>query len=401
MSDTFAQYAAQVQTLFCPEHPICGDVNEKNRDDVLRNLSLSMGFGYDETRVEDVSNVVGGCCPPCSCDEKTCKENGNCCLSKVFLDAVSVIDGVPNHGVHDDGSDTNDTFSGTLGNETKALYSECIKSVRESYIDKNVLELGYDLTIPSYFMITQCFGNNASSWTIQKCHLPSGNEFDETVPVTSSDTRRIYWNTHCARCNKDGSNLVPWKSTVRFNFDIAYFLNYSHHQLTDYPEKHDDILDYISKSGNIVFSPPFPIAEKLCILENILETCSMTESILNPTTDRTEISWLREACDYVYSPIILKTILGSEVPFRNIFCYLCQHQNVKLDIKPSDKRACEFTSGQWYVKSSSRQITGLLDYRAFTDYTGTDKVMAESNSVRPMNEQCACNEIFDPNFVSR
>ena len=164
VSDTFAQYAAQVQTLFCPEHPICGDVNEKNRDDVLRNLSLSMGFGYDETRVEDVSNVVGGCCPPCSCDEKTCKENGNCCLSKVFFDAVSVNDGVPNDGVHDDGSDTNDTFSGTFGNETKALYSECIKSVRESYIDKNVLELGYDLTLPSYFMITQCFGNNASSF---------------------------------------------------------------------------------------------------------------------------------------------------------------------------------------------------------------------------------------------
>ena len=126
----------------------------------------------------------------------------------------------------------------------------------------------------------------------------------------------------------------------------------------------------------------------------------MTENIHNPTTDRTEISWLREACDYIYSPIILKTILGSEVPFQNIFCYLCQHQNVKLDIKPSEKRACEFTSGQWYVKSSSRQITGLLDYRALTDYTGTDKVMAKSKSVRPMNEQCACNEIFDPNFVS-
>ena len=316
---------------------------------------------------------------------------------KFFLDAVSVNDGVPNDGVHDDGSDANDTFSGTLGNETKALYSECIKSVGESYIDKNVLELGYDLTIPSYFIITQCFGNNASSLTIQKCHHPSRNEFD---PVTSSDTRRIYWNTHCARCNKDGSNLVPWKSTVRFNFDIAYFLNYSHHHLTDYPEKHDEILDYISKSGEIVFSPPFSIAEKVCILENILETCSMTENILNPITDRTEISWLHEACDLIYSPIILKTILGSEVPFWNIFCYLCQHQNVKLDIKPSEKRACEFTSGQWHVKSSSRQITGLLDYRALTDYTGTDKVMAESNSVRPMNQQCACNEIFDPNFVS-
>ena len=84
MSDTIAQYAAQVQTLFCPEHPICGDVNEKNRDDVLRNLSLSMGFGYDETRVEDVSNVVGGCCPPCSCDEKPVKKTEIAVYLKFF-----------------------------------------------------------------------------------------------------------------------------------------------------------------------------------------------------------------------------------------------------------------------------------------------------------------------------
>ena len=394
VNDTFAQYAAQVQTLFCSEQPICGDVNEKNRNDVLRNLSLSMGYGYDETKAAAVSNSVGGCCPPCSCDEKTCKENGNCCLSQVFLDAVSVDGGDPI--VHDDVSNTNGTFSGLLGNETKALYSECIKAVRKSYMDKNVLELEYDLTIPSYLMITQCFGNNASSLTIQKCNHPSGNEFEETVPVTSSDTRRIYWNTHCARCNNDDNNIVPWNSTVRFNFDIAYFLNRSHYQL--YPEKQDDIIDYISKSGEIVFSPPFPIAEKVCILENILKTCSMTENIHDPATDGTETAWLREACDHIYSPIIFKSFWGRELPFRNIFCYLCQHQNIKLDIKQSEKRSCEFTSDR--VKSSSRVITGLLNYRALTDYTGTDKVMGESDSGRSMDEQCGCNEIFDPNFVS-
>ena len=113
-------------------------------------------------------------------------------------------------------SDSNDTFSRLRGNDTKPIYSECIKAIRGSYVDKDVFHLERDSTIPSYFMITQCFGNNASDLAVKKCHHPSGNEFEATVPVTSLVTRRIYWNTHCARCNNDGNNIVPWNSTVRF-----------------------------------------------------------------------------------------------------------------------------------------------------------------------------------------
>ena len=110
------------------------------------------------TRVEDVSNVVEACCLPCSCDVKTCTENGNCCLSKLFSDVV--IDNQDDYvaDVHNDVSDTNDTFSWLRWNETRPLHSKCIKAIRDSYVDKNVPELECDLSLPSYFMITQCLG---------------------------------------------------------------------------------------------------------------------------------------------------------------------------------------------------------------------------------------------------
>ena len=395
-SDTFKQYATQVQSLFCPEQPICGDVDEKNRTDDLRNLSISMGFGLDDSRVEDVFNAIRACCLPCSCDVKTCTENGNCCPSQIFSDVVSnnLDDDVPN--VHGDVSDTNETFSRLRCDETKPLHSECIKAVRDSYMDKNVIHLEHDLTIPSYFMIAQCFGNCASDLTVKKCHHPSGNEFEEMVPVTSSDTRRIYWNTHCARCNNDGSNLVPWNSTVRFNFDIAYFFNHSSDTNAHYPENHDDILDYISKSGYILFTPPFPIADKLCIQKNILKTCMRPSTT---TTNAKETSWLHEACDHIYSPFIVRNIFGRAYPFLNVFCYLCQHQNVKLDVKQSKQRQCEFTLG--HLKSSSRQVTGLLNYRALTGDTVTDINEGRVDSFGSTDGKCGCAKTLDTTAVSK
>ena len=86
-------------------------MDETNRIDILRNLSVSMGFGRHETRVEDVSNVVEACCLPCSFDVKTCTENGNCCLSKLFSDVVRDNPDDYVADVHNDVSDTNDTFS--------------------------------------------------------------------------------------------------------------------------------------------------------------------------------------------------------------------------------------------------------------------------------------------------
>ena len=405
MSDTFTRYATQVQTLFCPEQPICSDVDDKNRTDILRNLSVSMGYNKNDTRAEDLSNVIKACCFPCSCDVKTCTEDGNCCPSK-FSDAVSDKPDADAPTETNDVSDTDISFFWLRGNATNKMYSECIKAVRDSYEDKDVIHLERDHTIPSYFMITQCFGNNASNLTIQKCHRPSGNEFEETVPVTSSDTRRIYWNTHCARCNNDGSNIVPWNSTVRFDFDIAYFYNHTNQQLTHYPEKPDDILKYISKSGYILFTPPIPMGEKLCIRKNLLIT-SMRSSIA--TTNITENSWIHQACDHIYGPFIVKNIFGIEYPFQNVFCYLLNYQNVKLDLSQSEKKDCEFTLG--HVKSSSRQVTAMLDYKALTRYTETDMNterkransfgLVDANSFGLVDDQCGCDEIYDANTVSR
>ena len=141
VSGTLEQYATQVRSLFCPEQPVCGDSVEKNRTDVLRNVSIFMGFGTNGTRIEDVINVVGACCLPCSCDLKTCTEYGNCCPSKLITDVVSSkpdddVLNVP-YGV----SDSNDTFSRLRGNDTKPIYSESIKAIRDSYVDKDVFHI--------------------------------------------------------------------------------------------------------------------------------------------------------------------------------------------------------------------------------------------------------------------
>ena len=86
-------------------------MDETNRIDILMNLSVSMVFSRDVTKVEDVSNVVGAYCRPCSCDVITCTENGNCCLSKLYSDVVSDNPDDYVADVHNDVSDTNDTFS--------------------------------------------------------------------------------------------------------------------------------------------------------------------------------------------------------------------------------------------------------------------------------------------------
>ena len=67
------------------------------------------------------------------------------------------------------------------------------------------MSLARNLDLPAYFMIKRCFENNANHVDVAKCQTPSdydGDDNDDEVmlPVISSDTGRIYWNSYCARC---------------------------------------------------------------------------------------------------------------------------------------------------------------------------------------------------------
>ena len=381
-SDNIIEYVTKIQALFCPEQPICTTEGDRNSTVVLKTLPKMIGIGTDVTRMEDVHKIVGACCLPCSCNTKTCKENGNCCLSKIFSDALK------NSPDIDDQNplamlDHLDDFSESKDENVTTVYSECIKASWLSYRDKDDLEIIDNLDVPGYFMITRCFENTASHVDVTKCQTPSD---DDVVmrPVVSSDTGRIYWNSYCARCNNDDRHISPWTASVKFKTDIAFFVNYSDPTVTVYPDTYDGIPEFVSKTGSIVYAPPIPQEDKLCLRKKSLLTC---EDLAYEPKARPKDSWLEIACERIYNPLIIESAFGTGLPLMNIFCYLCLQQY----IKPSVSRHCGY--GEHLDKSWFAGMSALLDFKA-----------ADSNenplTVSSGQDKCRCDEVFDDILVS-
>ena len=374
-------YAMKIQALFCPEQPICTAEAEKNRTDVLNTLTEIFEIGNEAIRIEDVHKIVSACCMPCSCDTKTCKENGNCCLSKTVADALE------NNPDMDDQNAVRvfeilNGDSDFKDENVTAVYSECIQASWISYRDKDAFEIASDLDIPGYYMITQCFENNASQEDMKKCQKPSEYTEEAMLPVISSETGRIYWNSYCARCNNDGRDVSPWIASARFDIDIVYFINYSYPsaRVLALPDTYNDVPEFISQTGNIVYTPPFPQEEKLCLRKKLLKTC--TDYRNKPTG-----SWLERACERIYSPLIIENILGMRFSFLNIFCYLCRRQY----IRPNANRQCGYAES--HAKDMSVGMSALLDFVA-------PEGINEALTIAPRQDKCRCDEIYDFHLVS-
>ena len=71
-SDNMFDFVTRIQALFCPEQPICTAEGDRNSTDVLKSLPKMIEIGTEVSRIEDVHNIVGACCLPCSCDTMTC-----------------------------------------------------------------------------------------------------------------------------------------------------------------------------------------------------------------------------------------------------------------------------------------------------------------------------------------
>ena len=378
-SDNILDYATKIQALFCPEQPICTAEGDRNSADVLDTLPEMIGIGTEVIQMEEVHKIIGACCLPCSCDTRTCKQNGNCCLSKIFADALennSEMDDQNMLGVLDR---LNDVSEFKDKNSTRR-YSECIKASWLSYRDKDEFTLASDHDLPAYFMITRCFENNAIQEDVTKCQTPSDDNDDDEVmlPVISSDTGQIYWNSYCARCNDDERDILPWTASVKFGTDIAYFVNNSDPSLTVYPDTYDGIPEFLSKTGNIVYTPPVPQGDKLCLRKNTLLTCK------GKTPKR---PWLEMACERIYSPLIIENFLERRYGFLNIFCYLCSQQY----IKPSASRQCTYAGG--HTKITFEGMSALLD---FTGLDSSNNVM----TIAQRQDKCRCDEIYDHHLVS-
>ena len=383
-SDTILDYATKIQALFCPGQPICTAEGDRNSTGGLKTLPEMIGLGTEVSRIEDVHKIVGTCCLPCSCDPRSCKENGNCCMSKIFLDALETNPDLDDQNVLSVFGTLDDVSKLEDENET-TLYSECIKASWLSYRDKDVFEIANDLTIPSYFMITRCFENNANPEDVTKCQSPSDYDNKSMLPVSSLATGRIYWNSHCARCNNDDRNIALWTASVKFDIDIAYFVNSTQmHAYSGflYPETYHGILDFISKIGNILYIPPFPQEENMCFRKNTLMTCNGFKFDTKPTS-----SWLQRACERIYSPLVIEGRFGGRYPFLNIFCYLCRRQY----FQPSTSGQCGYAGR--HAKGVFEGMAALFDYR---ESDSSDNAM----TIAPRQGKCRCDEIFDPHIVS-
>ena len=378
-TDNILDYTTKIQALFCPEQAICTAEADRNRTDVLNTLPEIFEIGTENIRIDDVHKIIAACCMPCSCDTKTCKENGNCCLSKTVADAFQNNPDIDEQNAVGFFEILNDASEFKDENVT-AVYSECIQATSISYRDKNAIEIAGNLDIPGYFMITQCFENNSSQEEVTKCQNPSEYAEEVMVPVISSATGRIYWNSHCAHCNNDGRDISPWTVSVKFDTDIAYFMNYSYPSVPAVPGTYNEIHEFISKTGTIVYRPPFPQEDKLCLRKNNLWTCK------DPRTKRTG-SWLEKACERIYSPLIIENAFGMSYAFLNIFCYICRQQY----IRPNANRKCG--SIEQHAKDVNNGIEVLLDYKAFDS-------IDNALGVTSRQDKCRCDEIYDLHLVS-
>ena len=83
-SDSMYDFVAKIQAIFCPDQPICASDGIRERSDVLATLPGAINVTSGVVRLEEISEFVGICCLPCSC-ETLCHENENCCPTKYLL----------------------------------------------------------------------------------------------------------------------------------------------------------------------------------------------------------------------------------------------------------------------------------------------------------------------------
>ena len=416
-SDDFIDYAAKIQALFCPEQPICTDEGITNASDVLKTLPKAIAIDTETYRIEEVHKSVGACCLPCTCETKRCREDGNCCLSKLDEDVA----GDANADTSDNNANTRDADADTVdanadmgddypGNvdanadtngsnpvmdydnpntdgNIASVYSECIKASWLSYENKDTPEIQGDLDIDSYFMITKCFMNKFSDPNVSMCESPMAYHSQFMFPVTSSFTGRIYWNAHCASCNNDDKDLLSWTPIAKFQHDISYFLNRSSYTTarTPYPKTYTDVLSFIAQNGNIEYTPPFPHDEKQCLRKNIFFPCK------HPDTHIVDDPMLERAIQNIYSPVIIADILARPYPFPNILYYLFVCRNQYIHKTRSSNEQCGYKEETGKIAHGG--MTALMDYTALD--AGDN-----SRNKEERHGKCRCDEQLDVYLVS-
>ena len=347
-TDNMRTYLTQIQKIFCPEQPICDE--ERNHGSNNGTLPLENLYTRNKSLlIEDLKYLVGVCCLPCSCSDR-CSEDDNCCLSK-------------------------DVARVSIGE----VRSDCTAPTAEMYM----YQRSYPAYYPMYFMITHCFRNDTNMATISKCESPDQYVLGDTIPVTSPKTGRTYWNKHCAICNADVDDVLPWNSTVVFDTFLLHSPLMTSHQLI--PQSPEEFYTYLRKKlrASIIYTPPLPMQHKQCTSHYL--TCTDQGKELANENDRQ--SFLYDACIQYSSQV--RVGYPRARSYKNIFCFFCRKKY------SSSRTSCDSDAGERFPPG---KISGLINYRKSSE--ADREVQSISGLAGSLRGNCACYQVYDTHRVS-
>ena len=333
--------------------PICYEQDKRSSN----NIPPYMMVGNNTIYVENITAYISICCHPCSCNDD-CLEDDNCCLTKSFA---------PNTGIEND--DTIHTEPINENDKKQSVKSECIGASFRNYFKRSM----DPFTTARYSMVARCFIDKSNRSLVSKCESPTIADFEETLPVTSNTTGRIYWNKFCALCNNDKAGLVTWNSTA-ISSALLFYANKSANTrgiTLDDLKTFDDVHKTVSSAGNIIFTPPSNMAHKRCFLKNLLLSCEKNNSDI-----------IYAACKQFYSPVYFTTFRWHI--YMNIFCFLCQAN--RLPIVQKDMCILQESS-----KMTPEAVTALLDY-----IPTVEKPVIHDHAQYSHRKNCPCDEFLDP-----
>ena len=349
-SETMPEYVAKVQAIFCPERPICDLKGTRERNEILKTVPEAMETGNQTVWLEDVPNYLGVCCLPCSCSS-SCYEYSNCCPTKDY--ATTDINKIP-------------------------AITECICATAQSY----KRGIGGSGACTGYFMVTKCYGDRSDMITVTKCENPNANILNDTGPVTSEKTGRIYWNRHCAICNNDADELLEWRTNVEFKHDLVF---YAHDlEFPRYPNTFEELHAHLYHLSNIIYMPPSNISVKnlQCLDKKAVFSCQENGGVKYSYEGDNLIFNL---CKQFYNPVVIQGA-SKNYPYMNIFCFFCREDFLE---RPAAELDCNW---QEEYRFSPGVMTALLDFKTDgkAENSEFNKYMEEST-----NHDCACAQVYD------
>ena len=376
VSETFQDFVIKIEAIFCPERFNCNleEFEVVSREDILRRLPKTVLIRNETVKLEDMKDLVGVCCFPCSCSEM-CYKIGNCCPTKAINANNTALDN--NRSTVSDNNKSVGRHAGYT-QKTNNVLTECIAATVKSYQKKDI-KRNYN----SFYMITKCLLPYSNNTVVESCGSPFAFTKHDIVPVTSNKTGFTYWNLHCAECNNDSDTAAPWQGHVEYDLEMIYFGNMSGFT---YPSTVEEFYTNtaFSRLGDIRYTPPIPLENQMC-----LRTCE--EMPLNrpyQAHNTNGSNFLMEACHIFDNPVFAVGFRYRIYPYRNIYCYLSQQ--IRLTDHTEEKELeCSYED---LFKFAPPQITALLD---FDDTSKTQLNSFDSERTTLSQEKCSCGQIFD------